>query len=240
MTPNSVRVEIVDCGDSAVIVKALSGNPDDAWEMVHNLASAVADSHVVGVHGLVPTYDALLIEFDSSQVDHNAVRGAAELLSSRIVDQPPSREARRRFVIPVVYGGSYGPDLSSVAQHLGISERQVIEQHTAAPLQVRCLGAPAGSPMLDGPAFTRPIPRLASPRTAVPAGSVAVAGRQAVVSPVVSPGGWAVLGRTPLRLIDISIEPPSAYRPGDLFEFREIDATDWDAFAGRLVSAANA
>ena len=84
---------------------------------------------------------------------------------------------------------------------------------------MRCFGAPAGAPMLDGPRFPLPVPRLASPRAAVPAGSVAVAGRQAVVSARQAPGGWCVIGRTPRTLVDVDRDPPAAFAPGDTFRF---------------------
>jgi allophanate hydrolase subunit 1 len=89
--------------------------------------------------------------------------------------------------------------------------------------------------MMDGPPFRLPVPRRGSPRPRVPAGAVAVAGRQAVVSAMPAPGGWAVLGRTPLRMLDLGTVPPAAYRPGDLLRFRPIDAAEWDRCAGALL-----
>ncbi|MYV30363.1 carboxyltransferase domain-containing protein, partial [Rhodococcus sp. DSM 6344] len=139
----------------------------------------------------------------------------------------------RTFEIPVVYGGEHGPDLGDTARFLGVTEAEVVRLHSAAPLVMRCYGSPGGAPMLDGPAFGLPIPRRSSPRPHVAAGSVAVAGRQAVVSARPAPGGWAVIGRTPLILVDPASEQISAYRPGDLFVFRAIDADRWDDFDGR-------
>ena len=99
---------------------------------------------------------------------------------------------------------------------------------------MRCFGAPAGAPMLDGPRFPLPVPRLASPRAAVPAGSVAVAGRQAVVSARQAPGGWCVIGRTPRTLVDVDRDPLAAFAPGDTFRFFPIRAAEWSAYEGRL------
>ena len=111
---------------------------------------------------------------------------------------------------------------------LGLTAGEVVAIHSATPLLMRCFGSPAGAPMLDGPAFSRPIPRRASPRAHVPPGAVAVAGRQAVVSTRPAPGGWQVLGTTPLTLVDPDRDPLTAYWPGDWFRFVSISA---DAFA---------
>jgi KipI family sensor histidine kinase inhibitor len=133
----------------------------------------------------------------------------------------------------VVYGGEYGPDLEKVAEYQGISTEEVIRVHTEKTYTVRCLGAPAGSPMMDGPAFPKPVPRLKDPRLSVPAGAVAVAGRQAVIAPAVAPGGWCVIGQTPLTVLNIRREPLVPYKPGDILRFRCIEAGDFDSYLGR-------
>jgi allophanate hydrolase subunit 1 len=99
---------------------------------------------------------------------------------------------------------------------------------------MRCYGSPGGAPMLDGPRFPRPVPRLASPRPHVPAGAVAVAGRQAVVSARPAPGGWCVIGRTPLTLVDVTRTPLAAFAPGDTFRFVPIAPHEWSAHEGVL------
>ena len=224
-------IRIADCGDSAVLVR-VAGPGDDAWPVVHALADAVEAAGLNGVHGIVPAYDSLLVEFDCAATDHVAVRravaDAARGLGGKPVPPP------RGFTVPVVYGGEYGPDLPLVADQLGLTEEEVIRRHTARQLTVRCLGAPAGAPMMDGPPFGQPVARLASPRTSVPPGSVAVAGRQAVICPVRSPGGWPLLGRTPLRILDLDREPHTPYRPGDTFRFVPITPAAWHDYEGAL------
>lgn len=215
---------ITDCGDSAVLVKAVSGDTEHRWEFVHALADALD-----GRYGVVPTYDSLLVEFDCTTTDHATVREAIEQATWR-----HSRPTPRLFVVPVLYGGEHGPDLPEVARQLELTEDEVVELHSGTPLTVRCMGAPAGAPMMDGPPFPKPVPRLASPRTSVEPGSVAVAGRQAVICPVRSPGGWPLLGRTPLRVLDLDAEPFAAYRPGDQFRFVPITPSQWDDHRGTL------
>jgi KipI family sensor histidine kinase inhibitor len=229
---------ITDCGDSAVVVKAVAGDAERRWEVVHALADAVEGAELGGVYGVVPTYDSLLVEFDCDRTDHRTVRGAIGEAADRLCRRDSVRRpAAKRFVVPVVYGGEHGPDLPQIARQLGLTEREVVEIHSGTPLTVRCLGAPVGAPMMDGPPFPKPVPRLASPRTSVPPGSVAVAGRQAVICPMRSPGGWPLLGRTPLRVLDLGSERLTSYRPGDRFQFVPIESEQWDDYSGAVLAA---
>lgn len=231
-------VVISDCGDSAVVVRAVHGDANHRWQVVHTLADALDTVRLAGVHGLVPTYDSLLVEFDCADTDHQAIRRAlADAIAQ--LDEGPIERASKLFVVPVVYGGEHGPDLPEVAEQLGLTEQQVIELHSGTALTVRCLGAPVGAPMMDGPPFPAPVARLASPRTSVPPGSVAVAGKQAVICPMRSPGGWPLLGRTPLRVLDLDSERLTPYRPGDRFRFVPIRPEQWDEHAGALLAAAD-
>ena len=186
----------------------------------------------------MPTYDSLLVEFDPGVTSARQVR-AFVLLGMRQLDfiGAPARTPRE-FSVPVVYGGEYGPDLERVAEHAAAAVEEIIALHTAKSYVIRCLGAPAGSPMMDGPDFPLPVPRLKDPRLSVPAGAVAVAGRQAVIAPAVAPGGWCVIGQTPLAVLDAASEPLVPYVPGDLLRFRQIQPEEFANYAGRKLEAA--
>ncbi|MDJ0392824.1 carboxyltransferase domain-containing protein [Rhodococcus sp. G-MC3] len=222
---------VADCGDSALRVASCAATPDERWEEVRRLATALTAVTAPGVHGAIATYDAALIEFDCAITTHAEVRRIVDALATASV---PEERKPRAFEIPVVYGGEYGPDLDVVASLLGIGCDDVIALHCAEPLTMRCFGSPGGAPMLDGPAFPQPIPRLASPRPKVAAGAVAVAGRQAVVSARPAPGGWQVLGRTPLDLVDIAAQPLSPFAPGDTFRFFPIEESAWTRYEGQV------
>jgi KipI family sensor histidine kinase inhibitor len=230
-----MSILIADCGDSAVAIRAVGNDPEHNWQLVHALADAIEAAGIEGLYGAMPTYDALLVEFDCATTDHATVRRTIE--AARLSCEQIDRPAAKRFVVPVVYGGDHGPDLPIVAEQLGLTEREVIALHSGNDLKVRCIGAPVGAPMMDGPAFPVPVPRLASPRTSVPPGSIAVAGRQAVICPMRSPGGWPLLGRTPLRVLDLESESLTAYRPGDTFRFAPIAPDQWDEYDGLPLEA---
>lgn len=225
-------VDVLDCGDSAVRVVVDGRTASAAWRVAHGLAALLRQQPPAGLLGTLPTYDSLLVEFDCTRTDHSAIRAAIGQQADRI--DSVAGHTPRTFEVPVSYGGEHGPDLAAVAAHLSISSAEVIALHTAEPLLIRCFGSPGGAPMMDGPAFSRPIPRLASPRPHVPAGAVAVAGRQAVVSASPAPGGWHVLGTTPLRMVVADREPLAPYLPGDSLRFFAIDAADFDSYAGVL------
>jgi KipI family sensor histidine kinase inhibitor len=201
-------VEIAPYGDSALLATASGGTTEQRWDLVRRLADAVRAPGVVDV---VATYDAVLLEFDCGRTTFEEVAAAV-----RAVRFPRSASASVAFRIPVCYGGEHGPDLADVATQLGIPAADVIRLHAATPWTVRFRGSPAGAPMMDGSLFPTPITRRSQPRIRVPAGSVALAGHQSVIYPVASPGGWRIIGRTPLRLLELS------YRPGDILRFSRV------------------
>jgi KipI family sensor histidine kinase inhibitor len=235
-TARGACAEIQPCGPAAIRVTGRGEDAETSWRTVHHLARVLASSRIPGHLGSIPTYESVLIEFDplltsaSDMDDH-----VREALGHIDPDEPLTRSPRR-FEVPVLYGESGGPDLARVAEVTGLTPDEVIECHSSARYTVRCLGAPGGSPMLDGPPFPRPIPRLESPRTSVPVGAVSVAGRQATMTPARAPGGWCVIGQSPLHVLDLREEPPVPYSPGDILRFRPITAREFEDRRGERLA----
>ncbi|WP_312053718.1 5-oxoprolinase subunit PxpB [Pantoea brenneri] len=125
----------------------------------------------------------------------------------------------RQVAIPVIYGGESGPDLAVVAEHAGLSIRQVVELHSSTEYVVYFIGFQPGFPYLGGLDPRLHIPRRAEPRVTVPAGSVGIGGSQTGVYPLASPGGWQLIGQTPVALFDPLQQPPTLLRPGDTVRF---------------------
>ncbi|NUT50604.1 MAG: allophanate hydrolase subunit 1 [Saccharothrix sp.] len=221
-------------GDSALLVTAAGGGADDRWRTVQHLADLVEAQAPPGVLDVVATYDTLLVEFDCAVTGHADVEAAI----ARWHGVPPPRAGTTRlFTVPTCYGGGFGPDLARVAARLGVTEDEVVRLHTGVDWVVRFRGAPVGAPMMDGAPYTTSISRLAHPRPRVPAGSVALSGRQAVIYPVPSAGGWNLIGRTPARLVDLGERPHVAYRPGDRIRFVAVRWSDWAAHEGAALRA---
>jgi 5-oxoprolinase (ATP-hydrolysing) subunit B len=225
--------ETYESGDSALRVVAISDEREENWLTVHRLAGWLESCGAEGIHGAVPTYDSVLVEFDPFLVSARQVRAFVQLGLRELDKSEDSTSVQREFDVPVVYGGDYGPDLERVAEYQGLTPADVIRLHAEKTYTVRCLGAPAGSPMMDGPAFPKPVPRLKDPRLSVPAGAVSVAGRQAVIAPAVAPGGWCVIGQTPLAVLNLRREPLVPYKPGDILRFHAIEAGEFESYVGR-------
>ena len=129
--------------------------------------------------------------------------------------------------IPTLYGGEYGPDLDHVADHNGLTPEEVIQIHSSADYLVYMMGFTPGFPYLGGMSENIATPRLQTPRTAIPAGSVGIAEQQTGVYPIESPGGWQLIGRTPVQLFDPQRDPPVVVEAGDFIRFAPITETTY-------------
>lgn len=208
---------------------------DDAWLVrlddridaganarVHALGDRIRRGHPAWLRDLVPAYASLAVFFDVSVATADGVRDwlrghLAEVASAAIAPAPA-----RLVEIPVAYGDRHGPDLESAARELGLTPDELARRHADAEYTVAMIGFAPGFPYLLGLDPALALPRLATPRTHVPAGSVGIGGAQTGVYPRESPGGWRLIGRTPLRLFDPLREPPALLAPGDRVRFRAI------------------
>jgi KipI family sensor histidine kinase inhibitor len=208
-------------GEAAILVEV--GDPERAQA----LAASLRGDPPNGVTGVVPGRASVLVEFDPEAVGD--LEGVIRSRLGALTGGAPSGRLRR---IPVVYGGEDGPDLSGLAEIVGLSEAEVIERHAAAELRVLFDGFAPGFAYLGGLPDELDVPRLSTPRTRTPAGSVAVADGMSGVYPANLPGGWRVIGRTPITLFDPHRPRPAYLEPGDRVRFDPIDEADWSRFAG--------
>jgi len=176
----------------------------------------------------VPAYASLLLRFDPSiwagadgQHPHQQLQAA---VSTCLRDTDQANAVPREMVIPVCYGGEYGPDLDDVAASCGLDADAVIARHTTGDYRVAMLGFAPGFAYLLGLDPKLSVPRRTDPRQRVPAGSVAIGGSQTGIYPEILPGGWQLIGRTPLHLFDVDANNPSLLAAGDRVRFRAVDA----------------
>lgn len=210
-------------GEAALLVE--TGSADRAQA----LAAGLRDDPIPGVTAGVPGLESLLVELDPLAADVDAARDAL----GRRLDQPPPTVAGDRLRrIPVVYGGEVGPDLADVAALTGLSEAEVVARHVAADLRVLFDGFAPGFAYLGELPLELRVARLDTPRTRTPAGSVAITGAMTGIYPAALPGGWRVIGRTPVTLFDPRRDPPAYLLPGDRVRFEPIDAAAPDEHAG--------
>jgi inhibitor of KinA len=178
------------------------------------------------VLNLHPAYASVLVSFDPRIAAPADVRARlyACWQRARDIELPPERSIE----IPVCYAPEFGIDLEAVAAHHGMTAADVVRLHTAGRYHVRFLGFSPGFPYLSGLPAQLATPRLPTPRTHVPAGSVAIGGAQTGVYPLATPGGWRIIGRTPLRLFDPQRSPPAVLQMGDRVTFRSVPRAEFD------------
>ncbi len=209
-------------GDQAVLVELGDEISPDTNARVHGLARAIEEADVAGVVDLIPAYDSLLVQYDGTAVSMADLQTRIVKLDS---EGTQSEKSGRVVELPVLYGGDYGSDIERVSEHSGMAVSDVIRLHSGTDYLVYMLGFTPGFPYLGSLDDRLATPRVATPRLEIPAGSVGIAESQTGVYPLTSPGGWNIIGRTPLSLFDPTREPPSLLAPGDLVRFVPLDGT---------------
>ncbi len=217
-------------GDSAVVVALGTGLDETALTRVRAVAEALEQEKPAGVVDVVPAFASVTVFYDAAhcgsyaqlcaEIQACAARAEATMVSQRT----------RVLEISVCYGGEGGPDLAEVAARAKLSVEQVIAQHSGAEYLVHAIGFAPGFAYLGGLPTALHTPRRATPRTSVPAGTVGIGGAQTGVYPLVTPGGWNLIGRTPLRMFDALRVEPALLRTGDRVKFRAISAEEFAAW----------
>ncbi len=217
---------LLPLGDAAWTVEFGDTIDADTHARVMGFEHALQEAGTLpGVVEWVPTFRSCTVHFDP-------LAAGADTLGTRLLEiaaaAPACTVAGRRWRIPILFGGEAGPDLAGLAAHCGRSEQAVVEAMTATVFRVYMLGFMPGFPYMGGLPTELAMPRLATPRLTVPARSLAVTGELCAVYPVASPGGWRLLGRTPLELFDpADADAPALFAPGDEVMWQSVDADEF-------------
>ena len=212
-----MKPRIVPLGDSTVLVQL--GDEIDLTinRRVHALANLIITSPMNGVIEVVPAYATLLVHYDPLLLSFTQMKAHLHTQISQM-EEIESRKPRR-INVPVRYGGELGPDLEFVASHCGLRGEDVIRIHSEKIYTVYMMGFTPGYPYMGKLNDALIMPRLETPRTRVPAGTVAIAGSQTGIYSIESPGGWQLIGWTPVKLFDLGSESPFLFSPGDEVKF---------------------
>ena len=214
------NVRFLPCGDQAVTVEWGSTIDENINRQVHAFARKVEELSHPAITEVVPTYRSATVHYRPEVFSYEELN---QLLAPLAQGSAEESEELPVVEIPVCYGGEYGPDLEEVAQHCSLTPEEVIARHTAPTYRIYMLGFTPGFPYLGGMDPSIAAPRRKEPRIHIPAGSVGIAGEQTGVYPIVSPGGWQLIGRTPLRLFDPQKEQPILLSAGAGIRFVPID-----------------
>jgi len=220
-------------GESTLLVRFGSCIDASLNARVHATVAALRAAALPGVGDIAPAYASLALRYHPATWAEGGAspwRNLAGAVGAVIEHAPAFEKANpRTIVIPVRYGGGHGPDLEPLASLLGLSPRQLAERHAGGEYRVAMLGFAPGFPYLLGLDPALHAPRLANPRVRVPRGSVAIGGAQTGIYPSELPGGWQLIGRTPLALFDAAREPACLLAAGDAVHFRAIDEMEFAA-----------
>ena len=223
---------LLPCGDRAISVELADEISREVNARVLALDYLIRQEAVAGVTETVPSFRSLLVYYDPLVIGYEPLRSSLHRLAlyARPEVLPPSRIVE----LPCCYGGELGFELQEAAAKLGLPEEEVVTLHASAEYYVDFVGFTPGLPYLSGMPERLFIPRLETPRVKTPPGSVSVGGMQCCIYSVESPGGFWVIGRTPIRLYDPTAADPILLRAGDRVRFRSIDRAEFDAIAAAV------
>ncbi len=208
-------------GDSSVLIVFGDTISVETNQRISATVKLIREQRIEGIVDMIPTYVSLLINYNPLVISYERLRTRLESLLR--IETKAEASGRRVFESPVCYGGEFGPDLKNIADHAGLSEEEVISIHTSCDYLIYMLGFLPGFCYLGGLDERIHTPRLSSPRLRIPAGSVGIGGSQTGIYPMDSPGGWQLMGKTPVRTYDPERETPILVQAGEYIRFVRID-----------------
>ena len=225
------EVRFLLTGDTSLTVEFGNEISEEINAKIRAFNIALGQSGIKGIVETVPTYRSLMVHYDPGVIGYGALVKKMQSLLGQLdsIQIPPSEVLE----IPVLYGGEEGPDLAFVAEHNGKTQEEVIKIHTSTEYLIYMLGFTPGFTYLGGMSEEIATPRLKTPRVKIPGGSVGIAGSQTGVYPIDSPGGWQLIGRTPVRMYDPDRAEPILPQAGQYIKFYAIDKAEYDKIAAQ-------
>lgn len=214
------ELAFLPCADCAVTVEISREISEKTNKKVRFLAHGIKEQKIRGIIDCVPTFRSVTIYYDPLVISLGRLRKKVCRIYEAFREEAVTR--KRIFHIPVCYTEAYGPDMEDVCAATGLTRKEVVEIHSSVDYLIYMLGFLPGFPYLGGMDERIAVPRLDSPRTKIPAGSVGIGGNQTGIYPLSSPGGWRLIGRTPVKLYDTKREKPILYEAGDYIRFYPI------------------
>lgn len=219
------KAKYLICGDSAVSMEFGNVISEEINKKIRTLTTLIENRKISGINEVVPTYRSLMIHYNPLIIGYEELviilKETEENINSIELPSPEIIE------IPVLYGGKYGPDIENVAKYNNLTVEEVVKIHTSAQYLIYMLGFTPGFPYLGGMDKRIATPRLSSPRIKIPAGSVGIAGEQTGVYPVQSPGGWQLIGSTPVELFNPKRDNPILLKSGNYIVFKSINEEEY-------------
>ncbi len=220
------NIKIVAAGDSSILIEFGNEINPEINRKITSTVQLIRAQQIEGIVDMIPAFCSLLINYDPRIITYERIQSRmAELVK---MDVKASAQAKKVFEIPVCYGGDFGPDIENIAANAGLSVEEVIKIHSSSDYLIYMLGFLPGFCYLGGLDERIHTPRLANPRVKIPAGSVGIGGSQTGIYPLDSPGGWQLMGLTPVKTYDPDRETPILLEAGDYIRFVPIDREEFD------------
>src|SRR4030042_1988067 len=219
------KMQFYSMGDRGLLLELGDEISQEINEKVRRMALAIQSEASQGILETVPTYRSLLVLYDPLVLSIKELKKGLESMEEKLQQSPfPEPKLTR---IPVVYGGKYGPDIEFVAEYHHTTPEEIIRLHCSRPYLIYMIGFMPGFPYMGELPEGLVTPRLKTPRLSVPAGSVVIAQKQTGIHPMERPGGWQIIGRTPVKLFDPEREPPALLQMGDHVQFFPISEKEF-------------
>ena len=219
------NIRILTAGESSLLVEFGNEISPAINKKITTTLNLMREQHIEGVVDVIPAFCSLLINYDPRVISYEELKD--RMMGLVKMEGQTGQDRKRIFEIPVCYGGEYGPDIASIAAHAGLSEEEVIRIHSSRDYLIYMLGFLPGFCYLGGLDERIHTPRLANPRIKINAGSVGIGGSQTGIYPLDSPGGWQLMGMTPVKTYDPDREVPILLEAGDYIRFIPIDEEEY-------------
>ena len=218
-------IKVMPAGDSALVVEFGNEINEAVNEKVHALAKKIRQENIPGITEMIPTFRSLLVSCDMLQISYSKLSVMLSVLSREL---EMNQAAHHRIVkIPCCYGARFGADLTDMERLTGLSREEIIELHSSVDYKIYMLGFLPGFVYLGGLDKRLEVPRLDTPRVRIGKGAVGIGGNQTGIYPMESPGGWRLIGGTPVDLYDPEREDPVLLRAGEYIRFVPISIMDY-------------
>ena len=219
------EIKILTAGDSSLLIEFGNEISPEINQKIKTTVQLMKEQHIEGVVDIIPAFCSLLINYDPRVIGYEELRNRMKALVK--IEVKAEAGVKRVFEIPVCYGGEYGPDIENIAEHAGLSVDEVIKIHSSRDYLIYMLGFLPGFTYLGGLDERIHTPRLANPRLKINAGSVGIGGSQTGIYPLDSPGGWQLMGMTPVKTYDPEREVPILVEAGDYIRFVPVDEEEF-------------
>ena len=219
------KTKYLTAGDRALVIEFGDTIEEQINAKIRSLTLAIEKEGIIGIIETIPTYRSLMVIYEPLLIELDELIDKAKAIETKMGEMKlPDAKV---IEIPTLYGGEYGPDIEFVAEHNKISTDEVIKIHSSTEYLIYMIGFTPGFPYLGGMNDKIAAPRLEAPRTKIPVGSVGIAGTQTGIYPIESPGGWQLIGRTPVKLYDPYRKDPVLLNAGDYIKFVQIDEKEY-------------